>query len=302
MAIQKCAGIEFGYDKDCPSGNFGLKDKGVSGRNGQTAQAVLIRCIPEGYGMPCYVDGNLKKEADSFRESYHYVVRASGEVIRDVPENATSWGLKPRLVKDESQLPNVVYNVEYPECEDLDWNPINTIPANAYKDDLLIIIGIEVPKTGNRYPLTWGHKQCLCTSEGGCGATLYQNFNNQQLYKLARLLKWISTEHPTLTLDNLHYQFYQNINDCCSEECGCQPSIEEMICLSTNFCEPIKNMAGSFVAEGQVSYIYGFNSDGIPVKEDISSALLRLVFQSATDEDVYIKNAAGNYVLRTPKP
>ena len=299
--IQKCGTIEAGYDKECLSGNYGLKDKGVAGRNGQTISAVLIRCIAEGHGMPCYVEGNLKKEADNYRESYHYIVRADGTVVREVPENSTSWALKPKLVKDLNALPAVVYNVEYPECADLDWTPINTVPVGAFKDDLLLTIGVEVPKTGNRYPLAWAHKQCACTKSGGCGATLYQNFNNYQLYKLARLLKWISIQYPALTLDNLHYQFYQNINDCCLEECGCSPSVEELMCLATNFCEPIKNLAGNFVESGTVSYIYGFNADGIPVKEDLSTALLRLFGQEA-DKDLFIKNAAGNYVPVTIKP
>lgn len=223
MPIQKCADIDFGYDRDCPSGNFGLTAKGTSGRNGQTPTAILIRCIPEGYGEPCYVDGNLKKEADSFRESYNFIVKAHGEVIREVPEDSTSWVLKPRLKRTDDdgtvECPVGPYVVKYPECCPLDWTPINTAPVGGYIDDLILSIGVEVPKTGSRYPLTWGHKQCLCTSEGGCGASLYQNFNNQQLYKLARLIKWISVQYPTLTIDPNHYQFWTNITDCPNDEC-----------------------------------------------------------------------------------
>ncbi len=265
--IQQCGVVEVPYDICKESGNYGVPVKGTQLRNGKSIKAILIRCVPEGYGEPCYVDGNLSKSADIYRESYHYVIKADGKVLSDVPEDQTSWALKPYY-----NIPDCAGDpvFEYPECCKLLWKPIQDTVVGDYPDDVILSIAIEVPSISQSSYVDWAHKSC------GCTPALQASFSATQITKLARLLQYLFNKYPTIPQNGDGINTFDNINLCEIQACNCNIQPSEFVCLAKTYCEPIANQVGKNVPIGEVVWLEGYDANLHPVREKLIDFFQRI--------------------------
>jgi hypothetical protein len=243
--------------------------KGETNRNGKAIKAILIRCIPEGYAEPCPVDGNLAKSSEIYRESYHYIIKGNGTVVSDVPENQTSWALKPFFNVPDCGMGSGT--LEYPECCKILWKPFQDTVAGQYVDDVLLTIAIEVPSISANSYLNWAHKNC------SCDPNLSKNFSATQITGLARLLQYLFIKYPAIEKNSNGIQLFDNINLCEISECGCNVNPSELICLATQYCEPVAGQEGKHVPTGEVVWIHGYDKDFLPVREKLADAINRLI-------------------------
>ena len=281
--IRQCKDPEYPAMVSIPSPLYGFP-RGTLGRNGNVPLAIVIHCVSDlgTYNKVCNPVGALSRPRGSDKASVHFGIGRQGAVQMYIDPDDTAWGFGPNL-------PPTATAPSYDLCNVPTW-ALTIVNANIPPDYYTIHIAVEQPKQRTYPTAPQDSIDCQCDS------AFDNRLNPEQSRNLVQLVAKLAFEY-NIPIDDAHVNWFQNIDPCEREECGCSPCLVQFLCAVDAYCEaPDFGGDGSFNNESTLTLVYGEDKFEQKRSQTPQSFLSQNLRWNTATAKLQILTAAGTWV------